>query len=183
MANLYMGIELMSRFAKEAGTLDAAGAERLREEAIVTFQGLSTTVGKPAAEIDPAERFIEALTTLLSLSKVRVLAKRVDRMPSAGDTDIIGWKDRDEILLLPGPAYRRVSAFLHDLGERWNPGSRELYRGLRKKEYVIPTDTDYPNVQWRVGPEGQRVRGWALARGVLPIAAERGTIDNRDRLI
>jgi hypothetical protein len=174
MANLYMGLDLLSRFAEETGALDAAGAQRLRDEAIVTFEslstGLSAIVGKASVEIDPTERFIEALTTLLSQSKVRVLGKHNDPIPSTDDTDVIGWTNGDEILLLPGPAYRRVAVFLRDLGEHWNPGTRELYRALRKNEYVIPTDNDCPEVQWRVGPQGQRVRGWALARGVLPIA-------------
>jgi len=171
MANLYMGIDLFSRFAEETGALDAAGARRLRDDAITTFEGLSPTVGKPSVEIDPAERFIEALTTLLSLSKVRMLEKRYDRFQSADDAEVIGWIDGDEILLLPGPAYRRVATFLRDLGEHWNPGSRELYRALRKKEYVISADSDCPDVQWRIGTEGQRVRGWALARGVLAIVS------------
>ena len=75
----------------------------------------------------------------------------------------------DKILLLQGAAYRRVAVFHRDGGGFWNPGPRDLYKSLVKLGYVVPQPGDRPDVQWRVDPDGHRVRGWPLTAGVLPV--------------
>ena len=172
MANLYIGLDLFSQFAESAGALDATHAQQLRDEGILTFESLAARVRKHLTEIDPAERFVEVLTTLIHQGRVRLLDKTSDRYPRVEDAEVIGWSHGDRVLLLSGAAYRRVAIFFRDLGEHWNPGARDLYQALRKKEYVIPTDSERPDVQWRVGPDGQRVRGWPLAPGVLPVVTK-----------
>ena len=78
----------------------------------------------------------------------------------------------DRVLLLPGAAYRCVVGFFRERGELWNPGVRDLYQALRRKEYIVPLDGDRRDVQWRVGSGGERVRGWPFMRGILPIPGE-----------
>jgi len=71
MANLYVGLDLFSQFAESVGALDAARAQQLRDEGIITFESLAARVRKHLTEIDPAERFVEILTTLLHQGRVR----------------------------------------------------------------------------------------------------------------
>jgi hypothetical protein len=178
MANLYVGLDLFCQFAESVGALDAARAQQLRDEAIRTFESFAARVRRQLVEIDPAERFVEVLNLLIVQGKVRLLDKLGDRPPRVDDAEVIGWSHGDRVLLLAGAAYRRVAIFFRDLGEHWNPGSRELYQALRKKEYVIPTDSERPDAQWRVGPDGQRVRGWPLAPGILPAVTKNVTSES-----
>jgi hypothetical protein len=135
LANLYVALDLFLQFAESAGALDAARAQQLRDEALLVFEGLAARVTKQLGEIDPAERFVDVLTTLLVQGKVRLLDKATDRPPRADDAEVIGWTHGDRVLLLHGAAY------LFDLGSEvgllktfiargpFPPGSRYAVQG------------------------------------------------------
>jgi hypothetical protein len=170
LASLYVGLDLFLRYAEEVGAMDDSRAGQLRDEALSTFGGIASRLRERQEETDPAVRFVDALGALLQERSVRLLDKDSD-LPLADDLRVVGWLSGDRVLLLPGAAYRCVVGFLRDRGEQWNPGVRDLYQALRRKEYVVPIDGDRRDVQWRVGPSGDRVRGWPIMGGILPVGA------------
>ena len=171
LANLYVGLDLFLCFAEEVGAMDGARAGELRDEALSTFGGMAGRLLARHEEVDPAERFVDALGTLLHQRSVRLLDRASD-LPLADDLQVVGWVNGDRVLLLPGAAYRCVVGFFRERGELWNPGVRDLYQALRRKEYIVPLDGDRRDVQWRVGSGGERVRGWPFMGGILPIPGE-----------
>jgi hypothetical protein len=166
LANLYLGLDLFLVFAQETGALDQARADRIRDDALTTFEMLAGQLKERLTEMDPAERFVEVLSTLVTQRQVTILDR--GSVPRGDGPEAIGWRDADRVLLLHTAAYRRVALFLRDGGEFWNPGARELHQALLRRRQVTPSETSRPDVQWRVGPDGHRVRGWPLAPGVLP---------------
>lgn len=169
LANLYVALDLFFQFAEQEDAIDEATGQQLREEALVVFEALAARMREKLEEVDPAEQFIEVLVTLLHQGEVQLVDKSLEA--PRGGPEVIGWISGDRVLVLHGAAYRCVAQALRRGGDHWNPGVRPLFESLRKKGYIVATDSGRSDTQWRVGSAGQRVRGWALAADLLPVTA------------
>ena len=78
LANLYVGLDLFLGFAEEVGAMDGARAGSCETRALSTFGGMAGRLLARHVEADPAERFVDALGTLLHQRSVRLLDRASD---------------------------------------------------------------------------------------------------------
>jgi 5S rRNA maturation endonuclease (ribonuclease M5) len=160
-ANLFVGLDLALRFAEETGALDRPRADDLRARLRDALQGLARRHAQGLSEIQPAEVFVDVLSTLHTQGKVR-LRDLVDDLPSGGEIEMIGWRKGDTALVIPEAAYRRVAMFVREAGDHWAPSLRELHKELVNRGYARATADGRDAGQWRVGPDRKKRRGWLM---------------------
>jgi hypothetical protein len=178
-ANLFVGIELALRYAVAATALDRAQADDLRARLRAALQGLARRQAQGLSEIAPAEVFIDVLATLHTQGKIRLL-DLIDGLPSAGESEMVGWKKGNTALVIPEAAYRRVAMFVREAGDHWAPSQRELHKELVNRGYALSTPDGRDAGQWRVGPDQKKKRGWLMPLTVFGIGV--GPQSASDRL-
>jgi len=82
-------------------------------------------------DLEPAERFMSVLGTLLEQRRVRLVQRGTS--PRADDVEAVGWYDQDFAYLLPEAARRRVATFLRESGEAWAHSANALHKALVRK--------------------------------------------------
>jgi hypothetical protein len=143
LAYLRLGIELLARYARAAGALDAEGADRLRADAMRAL----CTIGKRSAqaleESRPAEQYISALRSMLVSERVRI--QPVEPTAETGEDvidfdfergDRIGWCYGEYAYLDPNETYRRVFTFYRGSGQVFSISRREVHKALAKAGYI-----------------------------------------------
>jgi hypothetical protein len=155
LAQLRGAFELFLEFAEGVGAIDAARATELRAKAVVTLRGIGEAQSTALRDLEPAERFISVLGTLLEQRRVCLVEK--GHSPRADDVEAIGWYDQDFAYLLPEAARRRVATFLRESGEAWSHSARALNKALVRKGVVVPGPDARPEMQVRVGDNKRRV--------------------------
>jgi len=188
LAQLQGAFDLLLEFAEHVGALDAARANELRAAARQTLWKIGEAQGNVLRDLEPTERFITVLGTLLEQRRVRLVEKGTS--PRADDVEAIGWFDQDFAYLLPEAARRRVATFLRESGESWSHSAHALNKALVRKGIVVPGPDGRPEMQVRVGDGKRRVlrlrlgalRGTpvpGLVPGLSPVSAEiGGTVDH-----
>jgi hypothetical protein len=168
LAQLRCSFELLLEFAEQVGALESGRAEELRTVAAKTLQGIGDAQGTVLKELEPAERFVSILGTLLEQRRVRLLER--GSSPRADDVEAIGWFDADYAYLLPEAARRRVATFLREAGEGWAYSAHALNKALVRRGVVIPGPDARPEMQVRVGDAKRRVLRMPLSalRGIVP---------------
>ncbi len=169
LSQLAYSFDLLLEFAQEVGAIDASRAEALRARARATLQVLGEAQGTNLRDLEPAERFITVLGTLLEQRRVRLVERG---SPARSDEiETIGWFDERFAYLLPEAARRRVATFLRESGEGWGHSAHSLHKALVRKGYAEVGPDGRPEVQVRVG-EGKRrvlrVRLEALNGAAVP---------------
>ena len=167
-ANLYLGIDLFLQFAESTGAIAPDAADELRTRAHSAFRSLAARQAQSLADIQPAEVFVETLSTLLMQGRVKLL-DTFDSIPPT-DSEMIGWRRGDVALVLPDAAYRRVAMFVREQGDHWAPAIRALHKELVERGYVLATPDGRDAGQWRVGPERKKKRGWLVRLAALGIS-------------
>jgi 5S rRNA maturation endonuclease (ribonuclease M5) len=169
LAQLRGAFELLLEFAEHVGAVDTARAAELRASARQTLWKIGETQGTVLRDLEPAERFITVLGTLLEQRRVRLVEK--GNSPRADDVEAVGWFDQDFAYLLPEAARRRVATFLRESGEAWSHSAHALHKALVRKGIVVPGPDGRPEMQVRVGDGKRRVlrvRLSALRGGPVP---------------
>jgi hypothetical protein len=155
LAQLRAAFELFLEFAEGVGAIDTVRATELRAKAVVTLRGIGEAQSTALRDLEPAERFISVLGTLLEQRRVRLVEK--GQSPRADDVETIGWYDQDFAYLLPEAARRRVATFLRESGEAWSHSAHALNKALVRKGVVVPGPDARPEMQVRVGDGKRRV--------------------------
>ena len=169
LAQLRGAFELLLEFAEHVGAIGDARATELRAAARQTLWRIGETQGNVLRDLEPAERFITVLGTLLEQRRVRLVEKGTS--PRADDVEAVGWFDEDFAYLLPEAARRRVATFLRESGEAWSHSAHALHKALVRKGIVVPGPDGRPEMQVRVGDGKRRVlrlRLTALRGGTVP---------------
>ena len=134
-------------------------------------------------DLEPVERFISVLGTLLEQRRIRLVEKGTS--PRADDVEAVGWFDQEFAYLLPEAARRRVATFLRESGESWSHSAHALHKALVRKGIVVPGPDGRPEMQVRVGDGKRRVLRLRLSAlrggpvpgsvpGLSPVSAETG---------
>ena len=155
LAQLRGAFELLLEFAEHVGAVDASRAAELRATARHTLRGIGEAQGGLLRDLEPAERFMSVLGTLLEQRRVRLVRKGTS--PRADDVEAVGWYDEDFAYLLPEAARRRVATFLRESGEARAHSAHALHKALVRKGFVLPGPDHRPEMQVRVGDGKQRV--------------------------
>jgi hypothetical protein len=155
LAQLRNAFELFLEFAEHVGALGAARATELRAAARQTLRRLGEAQGTVLRDLEPAERFMSVLGTLLEQRRVRLVEKGTS--PRADDVEAVGWYDANYAYLLPEAARRRVATFLRESGEAWGHSAHALHKALVRKGFVLPGPDARPEMQVRVGDGKRRV--------------------------
>jgi hypothetical protein len=169
LAQLRCAFELLLEFAENVGALDSARAEELRRLAADTLCRIGEAQGTTLKDLEPAERFVTVLGTLLEQRRIRLVERGTS--PRSDDVEAIGWFDADYAYLLPEAARRRVATFLRESGESWSYSGHALHKALVRKGIVVPGPDARPEMQVRVGDGKRRVlrvRLSALNGGAVP---------------
>jgi hypothetical protein len=155
LAQLRGAFELFLEFAEHVGALDATRAAELRATARHTLRGIGEAQSTVLRDLEPAERFMSVLGTLLEQRRVRLVQRGTS--PRADDVEAVGWYDQDFAYLLPEAARRRVATFLRESGEAWAHSAHALHKALVRKGFVLPGPDARPEMQVRVGDGKRRV--------------------------
>jgi Toprim domain-containing protein len=155
LAQLRNAFDLFLEFAEHVGALGAARAAELRATGRQTLRRIGEAQGTVLRDLEPAERFMSVLGTLLEQRRVRLVEKGTS--PRADDVEAVGWYDQDFAYLLPEAARRRVATFLRESGEAWGHSAHALHKALVRKGFVLPGPDARPEMQVRVGDGKRRV--------------------------
>ncbi|HVV51130.1 MAG TPA: toprim domain-containing protein [Polyangia bacterium] len=155
LAHLRYAFDLFLEFAHDAGAVETTRAEELRERARETLSALGEEQGTTLKELEPAERFIAVLGTLLEQKRIRLVERGT--VPREDVIEAIGWFDEEYAYLLPDAARRRVATFMRESGEAWGHSSHALHKALVRKGYAVVGADGRPEVQVRVGDGRRRV--------------------------
>jgi hypothetical protein len=169
LAQLRGAFELLLEFAEHVGAIDGARGAELRATARQTLWKIGETQGNVLKDLEPVERFVSVLGTLLEQRRIRLVEKGTS--PRADDVEAVGWFDQEFAYLLPEAARRRVATFLRESGESWSHSAHALHKALVRKGIVVPGPDGRPEMQVRVGDGKRRVlrlRLGALRGGPVP---------------
>jgi hypothetical protein len=169
LAQLRGAFDLFLEFAEHVGAVDAGRVTELQAMSRQTLWRIGETQGSVLKDLEPAERFVTVLGTLLEQRRVRLVKKGTS--PRADDVEAVGWYDQDFAYLLPEAARRRVATFLRESGEAWSHSAHALHKALVRKGMVVPGPDGRPEMQVRVGDGKRRVlrfRLTALRGGPVP---------------
>ncbi|HVZ70935.1 MAG TPA: toprim domain-containing protein [Polyangia bacterium] len=155
LAHLRFAFELFLEFAEEVGAVDAARANDFRGQARETLRAIGEEQGSNLKELEPAERFIAVLGTLLEQKRVRLVERGT--VPREDVIEAIGWFDEEYAYLLPDAARRRVATFMRESGEAWGHSTHALHKALVRKGFAVAGFDGRPEVQVRVGDGRRRV--------------------------
>ena len=153
LAQLLCSFEMLLEFAQMVGAMTATRAEVLLATARETLAKVGETQGSALKDLEPAERFVTVLGTLLEQQRIR-LAERGCVLRS-DEVEAIDWYDDQFAYLMPEAARRRVATFLRESGDAWSHSSHALHKALVRKGYAEPGPDGRPEVKVRIG-EGRR---------------------------
>jgi len=155
LAHLRYAFDLFLEFAQEAGAVEGDRADELRARARDTLRALGEEQGSTLKDLEPAERFIAVLGTLLEQKRIRLVERGT--IPREDVIEAIGWFDEEYAYLLPDAARRRVATFMRESGEAWTHSTHALHKALVRKGFAVPGADGRPEVQVRVGDGRRRV--------------------------
>ncbi len=189
LSHLRFAFDLLLEFAQEVGALDAGRADELRARARDALHAIGEEQGTTLKELEPAERFIAVLGTLLEQKRIRLVERGT--VPREDVIEAIGWFDEEYAYLLPDAARRRVATFMRESGEAWAHSTHALHKALVRKGFAVPGADGRPEVQVRVGDGRRRVLrvrlsilkgsgGPGSGSGVAPVLFEAETGSDAD---
>ena len=174
LALLCYTLDLFLEFAEDTGAIDASRAAELRATGRETLRGLGELQGSALKDLEPAERFITVLGTLLEQKRIRLVERGT--IPREDAIEAIGWFDEQYAYLMPEAARRRVATFLRESGEAWSHSAHALHKALVRKGFAVPGPDGRPEAQVRVGDGKRRVLR-------IHLAALKGTTDTELSLL
>ena len=99
MAQLRTSFDLFLEFAEHVGAVGAARANELRAAARQSLRRIGEAQSTVLRDLEPAERFMSVLGTLLEQRQVRLVEKGTS--PRSDDVEAVGWFDENYAYLLP----------------------------------------------------------------------------------
>lgn len=187
LAQLRCSFEMLVEFAEHVGALAPDRGAELVRLAGDTLARIGEVQGTTLRELEPAERFVTVLGTLLEQRRIRLVERGTS--PRSDDVETIGWFDTEYAYLMPEAARRRVATFLRESGESWSYSGHALHKALVRKGIVVPGPDARPEMQVRVGDGKRRVLRVRLAAlnggavpgsvpGLSPVSDETGDRDD-----
>ncbi|MCC7542397.1 MAG: DUF927 domain-containing protein [Deltaproteobacteria bacterium] len=159
VAQLYVGILLVSDVANQAGALDAAERDRLRNDAFEALVAVGRRQASLAEDESPAEQYVRTLSGLLA-SGALWLAPRsasVAAEPPRG-ARTVGWRDDEWGYVLPTVAWEEVSRALKVSGAGLPVSPRMLYQEMLAREWLVADpDGKHQGRVLNVGGKSKRV--------------------------
>jgi hypothetical protein len=155
LAHTLLGIELFADFALDTKVLTDDDVSRLRSEAREALLTLAGRQHEAIVEVSAAERFLQAISTLLAQGRAHLQPVTDGPFPAPGT--MIGYRTATSALLIPDAAYREVALHVRDQGFHWAPAAAMLHKELVRKRYVLPDPEGRPIAQRRIG-NGRRPR-------------------------
>jgi hypothetical protein len=139
LATLFIGMKLFLQFAVERGVIEAARAEERLREVATALLFIGRRQAKVGRERIPANRFVEALATMLAQGRLWLRSRDGAALGDrhGASTEFVGWRDRDLTYLLPEATHRAVTAYLRDIGEPLGVSGPRLHEGLLKAGLTV----------------------------------------------
>lgn len=142
LAHLYVGFDLLVRFALDIKAIDTKEAERLRDLAYGALVALSEGQGADQREQDPGVQYLRVVRDVLEVGKVCLLDDGQPLDPEqrrggpAGTREAIGWRVGADVMLLVGPSWRQVVQFERESGRHWQHRPGDVYAALEREGHI-----------------------------------------------
>ena len=139
LAYLLTAWDLYLEFAQSVDAVTSSEADRYSSDAWGALVEVARKHSQRVKQVDPAERFLSVLSSLMASEAVYLDSKDMPRHPEdpkpAGD--MIGWGDDDYLYLLPDPTRRSVVKMLRESGDHFPHSPHSLYRALEKRGALV----------------------------------------------
>jgi hypothetical protein len=178
VADLYMGLDLFTRYAEALGALSGEECEALLQRCWLALGRAASAQGAIQKSSEPAQRFLELLNAALASGKAHVAGSKGERPnhPEAwgwrkgGEGwqprgDRVGWLDEGQLYLEPEAGFKVVQEMGQAGGESLAIGSKTLHKRLKEKKMLASTDEKRKRLLVRRQLEGRQ-------RKVLHLRAE-----------
>lgn len=158
LAQLALGLACFLQFAEEHGAIGTGEADAIWALGCKSLLQIGHREAEHLQNSDPAEKFFRTLVTLLAQGAVH-LAQKDQRAATDTNTptgELIGWRDSENVYLLPDASKKAIAGFLDKAGEHWTTTTRALGEILQRNGYLVTAADGRPQKQIRV--EGKRYR-------------------------
>jgi hypothetical protein len=160
LAHLWLGLHSGLQFAEEIGAIASNLAAELRARCWSTLAELGKEQSRLLEGEHPSRRFLESLATLLAQRRAFLLPMgETGSLPSP--EGFLGWRDEDQLFLLPDACFQAVSRFCREAGEPFPVGRNRLFLDLKRERL---SDCDPQRTLKAVRIRGQVRRILALYR-------------------
>ena len=144
-ASLMLGFEMFLSCAECRGDITSTKKAELAQEAMTVLVATSEAQKQTAKEESPVRLFLETLGELITTKSVQVVPLikcKPDTM--AYSEDMVGYRDKDFLYLLPGVAYAAVSKQSNASGEGMPLHAKTLWKRAAEQGYVEPDSKGNP---------------------------------------
>jgi hypothetical protein len=139
VAHLATGFDTYLRFATEVGAITESQADQMSQNAWDTLVSLAQIHGRRIVDVDPAERFLNVLSSLFASDAVYVDSKDIRKDPRdiKPSGSLIGWGDDDYLYLIPEATRQAIVTAYRAAGDHWPHSPNALYKALDKKQALM----------------------------------------------
>ena len=132
LAHLWLGLHSGLQFAEEIGAIASDRAAELRTCCWSALVELGKEQSRLLEGERPSRRFLESLATLLAQRRAFLLSKGATGSFPATD-GFLGWRDENQLLLLPDASFQAVSRFCREAGEPFPVRRDRLFLDLKRE--------------------------------------------------
>lgn len=132
LAHLWLGLHSGLQFAEEIGAIAPDRAAELRTHSSRVLVELGKEQSRLLEGERPSRRFLESLATLLAQRRAFLLSKGETGSLPATD-GLLGWRDENQLLLLPDASFQAVSRFCREAGEPFPVRCGRLFLDLKRE--------------------------------------------------
>ncbi|MEI8261843.1 MAG: DUF3854 domain-containing protein, partial [Actinomycetes bacterium] len=163
LAHMAVGTEMMLEFAERVGAIDDREQAKLTTRAMKAYRALGQAQKKLVASVEPVDRFLGLLASLLTQGKV-TLAVDGAVLKTEHGIEQIGWQDNHYVYLLPDAAHRVVIRAAADARTLLVIDKRTLGKRLRETKALAKHNAgrNLVKASW-----GDRPPVWMIAKSRL----------------
>ncbi len=155
VAHLSVGLEMFLRFAVRVGAVSEDQAGEIYSDGWDALLSVAQAHDRRVRQEDPAEVFLQTLSSLLAQNAVHVAPKDAVGEGDGGGVEI-GWQDEAYLYLIPDATRAAVARCLRDAGGHFPHSPRMLYKAMEKRGALVP-GKDQATRFVKIGPKSRRV--------------------------
>jgi DNA primase catalytic core len=162
-AYLFVGLDMMLQYALEIGAISSSQKDQYRSEGQEAIKAAAVAQVKLTNDQKPTERYLSVLCTLLIQGKVGLLDaanpnKGLGANPKLSDQiHLIGVHDDENIYLMPGAVFNRISQFCRDENDLFPITESAIRKQLAEEEILLKVDETRLTVRKAIDGKQERL--------------------------
>lgn len=156
-ASLLLGFGMFLSCAEHRGDITSAEKAELLQEAMNVLEATSEAQKQTVRDESPVRMFLETLGELISTKAVRVIpliGSAPD--PMMGELGMVGYRDKENLYLMPGIAHSAVVKQLSTAGVSFPVSKATLWKRAVEQGYVEPDAKGNPTRVKKIGGVNSR---------------------------